>query len=94
MYTQFSGQLNAQTNSPGLWERISGRLSRWVRFLVQEHNRRKAVRLLAKLDNRILRDIGKAESASPGGRPFRPAWMGYWPSIVVFPIGTQKRLKP
>ena len=65
MYTQFSGQLNAQTNSHGLWERISGRLSRWVRFLVQEHNRRKAVRLLAKLDNRILRDIGKAESASP-----------------------------
>ena len=38
--------------------------------------------------------VGKAESASPGGRPFRPALIGYCPSIVVFWIGTQKRLKP
>ncbi|PYQ93878.1 MAG: hypothetical protein DMF97_19265, partial [Acidobacteria bacterium] len=37
---------------------------------------------------------GNAESASPAGRPRRPACNGYLPSIVAFSIGTDSRANP
>ena len=64
MYIQFSDPLNAQTKSPGIWERLSGRLAGWGTHILQRHHHRQAARMLAELDERLLRDVGKAEAAS------------------------------
>lgn len=64
MYIQFSDRLNAQTNSMSIWQRFSFRMTALRQLLVQQHYHRKATRLLAELDDRLLRDIGKAEASS------------------------------
>ena len=69
MYIQFSDQLNAQTNSVGVWRRFSSRVTAWRQLLILQLHHRKATRLLAELDDRLLRDIRGTEASlhNPSG---------------------------